>query len=102
MWIWQHPNWPNFIFDPAAFPDRLDAFYRAAERLSGRVEALSNAYQTDAQVALMLSEVIATSAIEGENLDRDSVRSSVPRRSPWPKWRSSWTRRGSMTAMATA
>ena len=79
MWIWQHPNWPNFIFDPAAFPDRLDAFYRAAERLSGRVEALSNAYQTDAQIALMLSEVIATSAIEGENLDRDSVRSSLLR-----------------------
>ena len=79
MWIWQHPNWPNFIFDPAAFPDRVDAFHRAAERLSGRVEALSNAYQIDAQIALMLSEVIATSAIEGENLDRDSVRSSLLR-----------------------
>ena len=79
MWIWQHPDWPNFIFDPAAFPERVEAFHRAAERLSGRVEALSNAYQTDAQIALMLSEVIATSAIEGERLDRDSVRSSLLR-----------------------
>ena len=79
MWVWQHPNWPDFTFDPAAFPERVEAFHRAAERLSGRFEALSGAYQTDAQVALMLSEVIATSAIEGENLDRDSVRSSLLR-----------------------
>ena len=79
MWIWQHPNWPNFTFDPSAFPRRVEAFHRAAERLSGRVEALPNAYQADAQIALMLSEVIATSAIEGENLDRDSVRSSLLR-----------------------
>ena len=79
MWIWQHPDWPNFTFDPSAFPGRVEAFHRAAERLSGRVEALSNAYRTDAQIALMLSEVIATSAIEGENLDRDSVRSSLLR-----------------------
>lgn len=79
MWIWQHPNWPNFTFDPSAFPTRVEAFHRAAERLSGRIEALPNAYQADAQIALMLSEVIATSAIEGENLDRDSVRSSLLR-----------------------
>lgn len=79
MWVWQHPDWPNFIFDPSAFPERVEAFHRAAERLSGRVEALSNAYQTDARIALMLSEVIATSAIEGENVDRDSVRSSLLR-----------------------
>ena len=79
MWAWQHPSWPNFTFDPSAFPERVEAFHRAAERLSGRFEALPDAYQTDAQVALMLAEVIATSAIEGEHLDRDSVRSSLLR-----------------------
>ena len=79
MWAWQHRDWPNFTFDPSAFPERVEAFHRAAERLSGRVEALSSGYQTDARIALMLSEVIATSAIEGEKLDRDSVRSSLLR-----------------------
>ena len=79
MWIWQHSDWPNFTFDSSAFAERIEAFHRAAERLSGRIEALTNDYQTDAQIALMLSEVIATSAIEGENLDRDSVRSSLLR-----------------------
>ena len=48
-----------------------------SERLAGRVEALPRAYQDDATIDLLLSEAITTSAIEGENLDRDSVRSSL-------------------------
>ncbi len=43
----------------------------------GRFEALPKAYQEDATIDLMLSEVIKTSAIEGEVLDRESVRSSL-------------------------
>ena len=77
MWTWEHPNWPNFVIDEEAFADRIEAFHRAAERLSGNVEAMSDESRTDTEIALMLSEAIATSAIEGENLDRDSVRSSL-------------------------
>ena len=77
MWAWEHPNWPNFVLDEGAFADRIEAFHRAAERLSGNVEAMSDESRTDSEIALMLSEAIATSAIEGENLDRDSVRSSL-------------------------
>lgn len=77
MWSWQHPNWPNFDFDASAFADRVEAFYRSAERLSGRIEGMADRYQSDAVVDLMLSEAITTSAIEGEMLDRDSVRSSL-------------------------
>ena len=43
----------------------------------GRFEALPSAYQDDATIDLMLSEAIKTSAIEGEVLDRESVRSSL-------------------------
>ena len=77
MWAWEHPNWPNFVIDEGAFADRVEAFHRAAERLSGNVETMSDQGRADTEVALMLSEAIATSAIEGENLDRDSVRSSL-------------------------
>ena len=77
MWAWEHPNWPNFVIDEGAFADRIEAFHRAAERLSGNVEAMSDEGRTDTEIALMLSEAIATSAIEGEHLDRDSVRSSL-------------------------
>ncbi len=77
MWIWQHSDWPNFDYDASAFSERVEAFYRAAERLSGRIEGMASNYQSDAIVDLMLSEAITTSAIEGETLDRDSVRSSL-------------------------
>ncbi|MEL0583898.1 MAG: Fic family protein [Candidatus Thiodiazotropha sp. (ex. Lucinoma kazani)] len=77
MWIWQNKNWPNYLFDASAFSDRVDDFRIKSERLYGRIEALPNNSQTDALVDLMLSEAIKTSAIEGEHLDRESVRSSL-------------------------
>ena len=77
MWAWEHPNWPHFVIDESAFESRIEAFFRAAERLSGSVWAMSDDGRDDAAIELMLSEAIATSAIEGENLDRDSVRSSL-------------------------
>ena len=77
MWIWNHPNWPNYSYDASAFAERVEVFYRTAERIAGQVEALSSSNQKNAVVDLMLSEAITTSAIEGENLDRGSVRSSL-------------------------
>ncbi|MCU7918423.1 MAG: Fic family protein [Candidatus Thiodiazotropha sp. (ex Epidulcina cf. delphinae)] len=77
MWIWQHPNWPSFDYVASSFAERIDVFYRSAERLSGRIEGMAERYQSGAVIDLMLSEAITTSAIEGETLDRDSVRSSL-------------------------
>lgn len=54
--------------------ERVEYFYRCAERIAGQVEALSEGSREHAVVDLMLSEALTTSAIEGENLDRDSVR----------------------------
>jgi Fic family protein len=77
MWIWKHPNWPNYSYDASDFKERIEVFYRLAERITGQVEALSSVNQETAIVDLMLSEAITTSAIEGEMLDRASVRSSL-------------------------
>jgi len=77
MWTWKHPDWPNYSYDASLFTERVESFYLAAERLTGRIEGMSGANQTDTIVDLMLSEAITTNAIEGENLDRDSVRSSL-------------------------
>ena len=76
-WIWQHPDWPNFRYDRRKLDDRELEFRISSERLAGCLEALSLTSQKDALINLMLSEAIKTSAIEGENLDRDSVRSSL-------------------------
>lgn len=77
MWIWQNKDWPNFKFDASYLLERIDVFYRSAERLSGRIEGMASHYQSDAIIDLMLSEALTTSAIENETLDRDSVRSSL-------------------------
>jgi Fic family protein len=77
QWIWEKTDWPNFIFDEKLFTDRNNEFHLSSERLSGRVEALPIDDQKDALIDLMLSEAIKTSAIEGEFLDRESVRSSL-------------------------
>ena len=76
-WIWQQSDWPNFRYDKRALEDRNNEFRINSERLMGRFEALPKTYQEDATIDLMLSEAIKTSAIEGEMLDRKSVRSSL-------------------------
>ncbi len=76
-WIWQQSNWPDFRYDKRILEDRDIAFRINSERLAGRFESLPMAYQEDATIDLMLSEAIKTSAIEGEELDRESVRSSL-------------------------
>jgi len=76
-WIWQQPDWPDFRYDKYALEDRELEFRLNSERLAGRFDALPMASQKDATIDLMLSEAIKTSAIEGEDLDRESVRSSL-------------------------
>ena len=76
-WIWQQPDWPDFRYDKRALEDRELEFRLNSERLAGRFDALPKASQEDATIDLMLSEAIKTSAIEGEVLDRESVRSSL-------------------------
>ena len=76
-WIWQQPDWPDFHYDKSALEDRELAFRINSERLAGSFDALPMASQKDATIDLMLSEAIKTSAIEGEDLDRESVRSSL-------------------------
>lgn len=76
-WIWQQPDWPDFRYDKSALEDRELAFRINSERLAGSFDALPMASREDATIDLMLSEAIKTSAIEGEDLDRESVRSSL-------------------------
>jgi len=76
-WLWQQPDWPNFRYDQRALEARDFEFRLNSERLAGSFDVLPTASQKDATIDLMLSEAIKTSAIEGEALDRESVRSSL-------------------------
>ena len=79
-YLWQLPDWPNLAFDAAALAAPLAQVHRAQGMLAGRMAALGLAQRDQATLQVLTQEVITTSAIEGERLDLDAVRSSVARK----------------------
>jgi Fic family protein len=79
-WIWQLPGWPEFTWDVAALTTPLGAARRAQGELSGVAQFLDASMSQAAQLEALTSEGIATSAIEGETFDANSLRSSLARR----------------------
>lgn len=78
-WNWEQPDWPNWRFDPKALAKFEEEFLLNSGRLIGAWQHLSSADQDEAKVELLSDEALKTSAIEGEILDRESVKSSVRR-----------------------
>lgn len=76
-YIWQRKEWPNFIWDNDAVEQNAYAYALEASSLVGEVKHLSETVKTDALIDLMVSEAVKTSQIEGENFDREDVRSSI-------------------------
>lgn len=79
-WIWQLPEWPGLVFDAQRVQDHLAAARNAQGVLLGKAEAIGlEGLQPHIRDSLT-QEALTTSAIEGEKLDPESVRSSVARR----------------------
>ncbi|MDE0478014.1 MAG: Fic family protein [Gammaproteobacteria bacterium] len=80
MWIHQHRDWPNFVCDADRLTSRLADVRHRQGRLQGRMEGLGFSLRHEANLRSLTSEVVKSSAIEGERLDVDEVRSSIARR----------------------
>jgi len=76
-YIWQHKDWPNWVFDSEALAPILAAVHRAQGRTHGRMENLGFALRDQATLQILTEDVLKTSEIEGEKLSPDSVRSSI-------------------------
>ena len=76
-YIWQLKEWPNFTWDSNAVDQNAYAYALEASSLVGEVKHLSEDQKSDAMIDLMVSEAVKTSQIEGENFDREDVRSSI-------------------------
>ena len=76
-YIWQQQDWPHFYWQPQAGTDNVYAYIAQANRLLGEVGQLVSLERQEMTVDLLVSEAIKTSQIEGENLDREDVRSSI-------------------------
>jgi Fic family protein len=80
VYIWQSNDWPNWRFDLAALVGPMAEVSRAQGLLIGRLADVGMALRDQASLAALTEDVVKTSAIEGEQLNVESVRSSIARR----------------------
>jgi Fic family protein len=79
-YIHQLPDWPKFHWDEGAIESPLAAVRHKQGRLLGRMEAFGFSHRQEAELETLTLDVVKTSEIEGENLNRQQVRSSIARR----------------------
>ncbi len=79
-YIWQHRSWPQLTFDAAALAPTLDQARLEQGRLLGLLSAIGLEQANAVQRELWVQEALATAAIEGEQLNLESLRSSVAHR----------------------
>lgn len=78
--IHQRAEWPTFTWDTPALAKQLAAVRHRQGRLLGRMEAMGFELRMEANLATLTSDVVKSSAIEGETLNPNEVRSSIARR----------------------
>jgi Fic family protein len=76
-YIWQREGWPKFIYNKEALEDELAEINRQGGALSVIGRIVSDKDLQQASLESMCHEIVNSSEIEGEVLNRDSVRSSI-------------------------
>ena len=79
LWIWKHPNYPNFSFDKSAIDSIINKIEQNNEILKETISNISRNNLLKAQINALEDEIFYSSLIEGEKLNRSSIRLSVKR-----------------------
>lgn len=79
-YIHELKKWPEFHWNQEQITEKLAAVRHRQGRLIGRMEGLGFTHRAEAVLQSLTEEVLKTSEIEGEKLDRSQVRSSIARR----------------------
>ena len=80
MWIWQQKNWPEFSYRSDELLPVLEKTVKAVSPLVLLACELEQEKQLHFESQILFEETLATAKIEGEFLDRESVRSSIANR----------------------
>lgn len=80
MWIHEHQNWINFSWDDQLVHSKLIPVRHHQGRFLGRLENLGFNFRSEATLETLTYDVVKSSAIEGETLSLQEVRSSIARR----------------------
>lgn len=79
-YIHEKPDWPDFKWDSEKLSPKLSALRYRQGQLLGRMQSLGFDLRTEASLDTITNDVVKSSAIEGETLNPDEVRSSIARR----------------------
>ena len=79
-WIWQHHNFPDFRYNSAKFLSLLSEISKKSGKLEGILESIKHYDNNFLEIDSTTKEIVESSQIEGEVLNRDSVRSSILKR----------------------
>jgi len=79
-YIHELTGWPKFAWSHEKLASKLAAVRHHQGLLIGRMESLGFQLRAEAVLQSLTEEVLKSSEIEGEILDRDQVRSSIARR----------------------
>ncbi len=73
------PAWPHFTWDATALAGPLATVRHKQGRLLGRMESLGFGLRSEASLTTLTTDVVRSSAIEGEHLIAEEVRSAIAR-----------------------
>ncbi len=79
-WIWQQPDWPRFHWRDAEVQPCLRRVRLCLGILLGKAGGLPGKSDAAAALDTFLQNILSSSAIEGESLNAQSVRSSLANR----------------------
>lgn len=79
-WIWQQPEWPAFTWQENDLVQLLRACNQAQGRLLGMSSIVEDYTGLQNNLDTLLHNIVTSSAIEGEQINVGSVRSSLARR----------------------
>lgn len=79
-WIWQQPDWPDFKWQADRLAPLLRECVQTQGRLLGMAGSVGDSMSAQSELDALLQNIVTSSAIEGEQLNVGSVRSSLARR----------------------
>ncbi len=79
-YIHERPEWPRLVWDSTVLEGLLASVRHRQGLLLGRMGTLGFALRAEASLVVLTSDVVKSSAIEGEVLPSAEVRSSIARR----------------------
>jgi Fic family protein len=79
-YIYQHKEWPNFVWDNDVLLNKLAEVRNMQGRVVGKMQSLGFDLRNEAALDTLTVDIIKSTEIEGVYLNAEQVRSSVARR----------------------